>query len=244
MNRTEIKGILFDAGETLFTVKGSVGQCYADVAGRFGLQVDPSDIQHRFVTIWKKRPPLAFPGVPIDQIPSCERRWWRELVLQVFDGMPLPDFDPFFNELYGIFEGEHGWVLYPETDQVLKDLKAFGFRLGVVSNFDSRLFTVCGRLGIDRYFDVIVISSQVGVAKPSPEIFHRALARLELNAREAAFVGDSPLHDLSGARTAGLLPILVDRKGRFRSEAETVIDDLRGLIGLFGAKKRRSARTA
>jgi len=87
-------------------------------------------------------------------------------------------------------------------------------RLAVVSN--NLLLEQQEKLryfGFDRYLDAVVISEDVGVAKPDPAIFDVALRRLGCDAREAVMVGDSWQTDVAGARAAGVRPIWLNRRG-------------------------------
>ena len=78
------------------------------------------------------------------------------------------------------------------------------YRLGIVSNFYGNLARVCADCGVDDLFDVIIDSAEVGVSKPNPAIFQRALDRLRLSPADVIFVGDSARRDMAGARAAGL----------------------------------------
>jgi putative hydrolase of the HAD superfamily len=98
-------------------------------------------------------------------------------------------------------------------------LRDRSFKLGVISNFDSRLFGILDGFGITQFFDPIIISTQAGAAKPEGAIFVRALSRLGLRAEEASHVGDSLHADIVGAHAAGLLPVLVDRRGTEKDAA-------------------------
>jgi len=229
----QVKVILFDAGDTLFRVKGGVGAVYAAVAARFGVNADPDLLHRRFIAAWPRKPPLVFPGVLPEDLPAFEQNWWKGLVQEVFEETPLPDFDPFFHTLYAEFEGEGAWELFPETVGVLQHLKAAGYRLGIVSNFDSRLFKICERLGIRHYFETIVVSTGAGAAKPSPLIFQRALASLDILPLNSLYVGDSPKHDLAGANCAGLWSVLLDRSEKYPNEGGTRIKSLAELAGLL-----------
>ena len=64
-------------------------------------------------------------------------------------------FDEFFEEVFGVFERPDSWRLFPETREVLTMLKDQGFELGIISNFDSRLFSVLRGLGIAQLFDTV-----------------------------------------------------------------------------------------
>jgi HAD superfamily hydrolase (TIGR01509 family) len=102
----------------------------------------------------------------------------------------------------------------PEASEVLAQLKAW-FKLALISNYDHPpvLRSYLGELGLDRFFDTIVVSAEAGVEKPNPAIFDIALRAEGLKGNEAVFVGDMAL-DVDGARAAGLQPILIRRDDR------------------------------
>jgi putative hydrolase of the HAD superfamily len=65
------------------------------------------------------------------------------------------------------------------------------------------------KLGIDRFFNAILISAEVGWRKPSGRIFEEALMRLNVMASETIYVGDSPLEDIKGAAVTGMRTVFV-----------------------------------
>jgi len=83
------------------------------------------------------------------------------------------------------------------------------YHLGIVSNFYGNLPEVCANLHIQSLFRVIVDSTQVGVIKPDPRIFLRAVEELGLPVSRTVFVGDSPVRDMAGARGVGMRHIRV-----------------------------------
>jgi putative hydrolase of the HAD superfamily len=86
---------------------------------------------------------------------------------------------------------------------------------GLVTNGPSQIQREKLRhLGITDLFPVVVVSEEVGVAKPDPRIFHLALDQVGLPASEAVFVGDNPEVDVRGAQAAGLLGVWCNRRGR------------------------------
>ena len=206
-----LKAILFDAGDTLFRVRGSVGGVYAAVAARHGVVVTPTEIEPRFRAAFRAMPPLGFPDAPPDELPAREYAWWKQLVATVFSGLPFPDFDAFFRDLFDFFAHGAAWELFADTLPALAALRSRGLQLGIVSNFDGRLLRICAELGIAGSVDVIVMSGRVGYATPDPRIFAAALARLGIAASAALHVGDSEREDLAGARAAGLRSVLIDR---------------------------------
>ena len=104
-------------------------------------------------------------------------------------------------------------MLYDDVVPTLQHLRDEGFKLAIVSNWDTPLDPLTERLGIADYFDVIVASHDVRVksAKPDPYIFNYTLAVVDVSAEEAVHVGDTYEADIVGARNVGIRPILIDR---------------------------------
>jgi putative hydrolase of the HAD superfamily len=119
---------------------------------------------------------------------------------------------------------------YPEVPAVLGRLRAAGARLAVVSNWDVSLHDVLERTRLRALVDVVVISAELGAAKPDPAIFRAALERLGATARDAIHVGDSVEHDVAGARAAGVEPVLVARNGAQAPDGVRVVASLDGLL--------------
>ncbi|HKO31961.1 MAG TPA: HAD-IA family hydrolase, partial [Nitrospiraceae bacterium] len=117
---------------------------------------------------------------------------------------------------------------------VLTRLRKEGFELGIVSNFDSRLFPVMRGLGIDGLFDTVTISSMAQAAKPASKIFEIALEKHSMDPGEAMHVGDSVRDDVEGAMKAGLTGVLLDRTGRVQTPGGHVIRTLEELLPLVG----------
>ncbi len=121
---------------------------------------------------------------------------------------------------------------YPEVPAVLDALRGRGHRLAVVSNWDVSLHDVLERTALAPRFDAVVVSAEVGIAKPDPEPFRRALAALGAEPQDALHAGDRLDEDVAGARAAGVTPVLVDRAGRAQADGASVIRTLDGLLAL------------
>lgn len=78
------------------------------------------------------------------------------------------------------------------------------YRLGIVANFYGNLEAVCRAAGLAPLFATMTDSRRVGAEKPSPAIFHAALAELGAIPRTTLFVGDSLRRDREGARGMGI----------------------------------------
>lgn len=106
-------------------------------------------------------------------------------------------------------------VIRPGTIAMLERYRAAGLKLGVVSNAEGHIESDARRFGIHHYFDVIIDSHVVGVAKPDPRIFRLALERLKVAPEEALFAGDIYSVDMVGAHAAGIEGKLVDVMGQY-----------------------------
>ncbi len=96
------------------------------------------------------------------------------------------------------------------TIPLLTRLRAKHFRLAVVSNTEA-IFTNydIDRVGLREFFDTIVLSSEVGVAKPDPEILEKALRSTRVTPYEAVFVGDTVETDAVAARRLDIPCVLI-----------------------------------
>ena len=103
------------------------------------------------------------------------------------------------------------FILFDDVSAALKVLKARGLKLGLLTNLQSEVNSMCRELGIADYLDFTVTSVEVGADKPQPPIFLKALQLAHVNAAEAIHVGDQYQNDVIGARRVGISPILLDR---------------------------------
>jgi len=117
----------------------------------------------------------------------------------------------------------------PYVPELLKQLKTEGkYKIGLVSNFayPPALKKTLERFGIAKYFDALIVSGEVGWRKPSPIIFKKALQALGVKASETVFIGDSPHHDIEGAKKIGMKTVLV-RKASLNEDEEIEKPDKR-----------------
>jgi putative hydrolase of the HAD superfamily len=213
---SRIKVIFFDAAGTLFHVKGSVADVYLTYAEPYGVRRTPQLLEAvavAFQRAFRDAPPPVFSITEPAEIKRCERLWWFDIVHNVFYRVGMFEgFDDYFDKVFQAFDGPNHWVLYQETLGVLKTLKEQGFELGIISNFDTRLFNVLRGLGLTGLFDTVTISSLAKAAKPAPQIFRVALEKHAVDPDEALHVGDSVRDDVQGASQAGFAGLLIDRR--------------------------------
>jgi putative hydrolase of the HAD superfamily len=221
----KFRAVLFDAAETLFTTRGSVGQIYAAVAREYGSTATPEAIQAAFVRNFRGAGPVSTEN---------EKQWWKNILHRVFTEVGMVEnFDQFFDQVYDTFRNSEGWVLFPDTREVLSALKGAGCKLGVVSNFDTRIYSVLESLKILEFFDAVTTSSETGFCKPDREIFDAAVRSLNVDPSETLIVGDNLRDDIEAGMRTGLHGILIDRAGRYTSSTLDRISSLKELIPLL-----------
>ena len=100
----------------------------------------------------------------------------------------------------------------PDAEWALDQLAPY--RLALVTNGapDVQREKLAGT-DLARRFDAIVISAELGVAKPDRRIFDATLAALGVSALDAVMVGDSLARDVAGAQNAGVSAVWIDRAG-------------------------------
>lgn len=234
-NSNGIKAVFFDAADTLFYINDGLGHVYSSVAAKYGSNPDPKLVKAAFSHAFHSAPPLVFGELSDEDRRVSEKKWWYSVVENVFEEVGMFEgFDSYFDELFEVFR-RGAWKLYPETLGVLTLLDKRGFKLGLISNFDTRVYDVCQALGIYQYFRSFVISSEAGFAKPSPEIFEIALSEQCVSPEESLHIGDSIEHDILGAKALGINAVLLDREGRYKHRDDIwKIKDLRGVFQILG----------
>lgn len=196
-----MKAVFFDAAGTLFHLPKGVGWHYARVAERHGGYLSAEVLERRFRTVWKVMPPAPDTAGPRA---DNDRGWWLSLLARVFSDAPKTfNLGTCFPELWEEFTQPGVWELFPETLETLRLLHG-KTRLGIVSNFDSRLHRILGNLGISEFFEHVLVSSEVGADKPSPRIFATACEKFGIPSSDVLFVGDDPDADWRGAAAAGM----------------------------------------
>lgn len=211
------KVIFFDAVGTLFGVRGSVGEVYSAIARTAGVSVAPDLVEQAFRQSFKAAPPPVFPGIDAQQLPEQEFLWWEQVVLETFTRLKVldqfSDFEGFFVQLYAHFSTPAPWMVYPEVIPALKAWQARGIQLGIISNFDTRLYALIELLGLGSFFapENITISSTTGAAKPDTKMFLSALEKSYCLPQQAWHIGDHPEQDYEAARKVGIRAFLIER---------------------------------
>ncbi len=230
-----VAGLSFDATGTLFSCP-RLGDIYSEVLARHGVEIAPPAVLDAFRQAWLEFDCRETPQKDRWQHHSGGARgWWSEVIARVctLAGAAQPSSFA-VAELFHRFTRADAWEVYPDVRPVLEELQSRSIPMVVTSNWDERLPSLLENLGLRGFFERVVISQDVGVAKPAPEIFAEArdaLAAVSDPAARFAHVGDSRLADAEGAQAAHFVPVLLDRAEDGRGDI-TSLCELSAFLGL------------
>ena len=228
--------VFLDAGYTLFTANPSPSKFYHQVCVSHGADVTLEQMVETMRGIWMEHvlPEMNDPDADFFCSDEEDRQWWWDYDRQIFErlGIAKEKHEEIFDEIYLFFANPAAWELYPDTVESLEQLKSNAISLAIVSNWNSSLKKVVDGLNIADYFDFMLASAEVGVKKPSPKIFHKALECAGIEPSRVVHVGDTYQTDVLGARRAGIRGIMLDRHGgeHYDHEMITSLLELHPLI--------------
>jgi HAD superfamily hydrolase (TIGR01509 family) len=215
---TRIRAAIFDLGHTLWDIEPA-GEEVLDAAyasardllcerlGRDDLP-PPGDLRHAVTAALAADAETYFEdGAVLDQPPTHHwtGRGFRSLGLDVEETL-LAELTPL---LFGTEVDR--LVVHEGTLEALDALHQSGLLLGCVTNTlagADTIHTMLRNHGILGLMRSVVVSSEEGYRKPHPSLFEKALDGLSVGPEEAVFVGDSPYHDVAGAKALGMRAVL------------------------------------
>ncbi len=237
MNPLLIRCIIYDVGGTLLYPAPPVEElcAFAEQAGGFTLPHERlvaafPDLRHFFA---QHDRPLASLWASPQRLGAAWQAYYATALRDAGVEAPwehLLTVGAAINEWYTHADR---WAVYPDVAATIEESHRRGYRQGVVSDWGADLLPLLHALDLTPSFDFVVTSAVAGYAKPSPEIFAHALARAGFPAESCLYVGDTYLHDIIGARTAGLHAVLVDRDGAAPTLDCPVVRTLDGVFGVI-----------
>jgi putative hydrolase of the HAD superfamily len=219
--------IFFDAVGTLIHPDPPPVEVYAAVGRRHGSRLEMKQLAARFRNAFRRQ-------AQIDRLSAWrtdeqrERRRWRAIVADTL--IDVADPEACFEELFAHFARPDAWRVTADAGPTLRGLADRGWRIGLASNFDSRLRGVAAGLPELRPVGITVVSSEVGRCKPSATFF-KAVVQAAAPER-VVFVGDDPINDYDGARSAGLAAVLYDPQDAHRDTSVRKVARLADLAAL------------
>ena len=229
----QYQGFILDADNTLFDFDRAERAALREALLASGYQSVPEDTFSRYHHINEQLWKLFERGL-IDQLQLRIRRFQRLITHLPGAQQDTQAPDPAaVGQRYIEALSEKGY-LFDHALPVLKSLSSQAPLILLSNGIASVQRRRIKRSGIGRYFKDILISEEVGLAKPDPAIFALAIGKLQCPKERILCVGDSPSSDIRGAHSAGLDTCWVAPPGREYPAGEPrphyTISDLRQLL--------------
>lgn len=208
----KIELVTFDCAGTLLDVNWEPASFAVDVATRMGIAMPPH-AHGAYMAILRRRWPqyqelnrTRDPAETDGFWLNLTRDWLTEIDVQA-DAAELVD-----RAMEQLFHRDSQVIrLFDDVVPALEGLRRKGLRMAVISNWDTSLHRAIEGHGLTEYFELRVASLEYGVEKPDPALFCAALEVAKVAPNAALHVGDDPLDDVRGAKSAGLHAVLIDR---------------------------------
>lgn len=208
---TALRAVCFDLDGTLFDHRGSARDGVTAFLRRLGVPATETAL-----AAWSAAEEEQFERWRAGRTTFAEQRRQRlRTVLPPLGSRPPEDdegLDALFDDYLHAYRA--AWRLFPGTRSLLRDLRAQGYRLGLLTNgTEEQQLDKLARTGLDGAFDAVCVSERIGFQKPDVRAFRTLADAVGVDPAECLFVGDHPEHDVAGARAAGMRAVLADRPG-------------------------------
>lgn len=205
-----MKAILFDAGNTLVWLDHAF---LVELLGAHGIRTSAEELLAAEYDAKRLLDALARGGTELTDRKRGEI-YFAEL-FRLID-VPKDAFPPLAEALWARHAARGLWTVVREkTAETLDALRDAGYRLAVISNADGRVEDLLATVGLRDRFEFVLDSTEVGIEKPDPRIFHLGCERLGVDPADAVYVGDIYEIDVAGARAAGMRAFLIDPLDRW-----------------------------
>jgi putative hydrolase of the HAD superfamily len=236
----DIEAIFVDLGNTLrILLKDDEHQARArrEIVHLVGTEEDPVSFLEILNERYKVYRKWAFEN--LSEAPESDL-WTRWLVPE----FPAERIAPLGGELTYQFRQSMGRRVVVEGGrEVLEELKGRGYTLGIISNLigTREIPEWLEAENYEPYFTSVVLSSVLGIRKPSPEIYYEAARRAGVEPARCAYIGDNLKRDVTGTRSAGfgMIVIMISPEALAESEItdenrpDVIIHEFRQLLDVF-----------
>lgn len=194
--------IFFDLDRTLWHFDENSKKVLNDIYVDFKLEesIDDSSV---FITKYQELNEALWALYGANKITKDELRWKR--FSDTLNYFAIQN-NKMANEMgdYYITHSPRQTMLFPYTTKVL-DYLFEKYKLHIITNgFEEVQYIKLTESGLLKYFDVIILSEKVGVKKPHPYIFKKALSEAGANAKNSIMIGDDLYADIYGAQRINL----------------------------------------
>jgi len=214
--------VIFDVGGTLTGFhQQSPFQEFLAHAGLPALDEDARRFHHKLIAcIYAERDHAQGKGADGTELDN----WWRTVF-----ALALPDRNDLAEEMLRWQHAGRFDRVFDDVKPALQSLEVMGMPMAILSNFPTYLHDLLRRFDLTPFFDFVIVSAEVGLAKPDPRIFDLVAEKANRPRARLLYVGDHLGDDIEGARGAGMDAVLIDRRNHHPDAPCPRISDLREL---------------
>ncbi len=212
-----IRAVIFDAGFTLIRPTPSLPEILVGVGAAHGLAISLDDLRAHLPNAAHHFAGTAhvLRGTWADN--AAINAAWMAYFADLYAPFVPPDQSDVLRDCVAdalrAFDGPAAWEPYPDVRPTLAWLHG-RYTLGIISDWGISLGPILRAHNLLGALDFLVVSATSRRAKPDPALFDLALQRADALGDYTVYIGDSYVQDILGARSVGIHPILIDRRGR------------------------------
>lgn len=205
----QYKAVFFDVGDTLMTIPAARVIMQQFLALR-SLHREEEQVGELFTQAFR----LFYYGKQLnpDEVcsPESDREFWMKVYRFILGELGADaewseeQIHHCCHDLYDLFTAPEHYQLFEDVKPALKALQERGLRLGIISNFAPTLTGILEVKGILHFFDLVIVSTVVGLEKPNPAIFKLALKESGLEPADVLYIGDHDQNDIWAPQQAGI----------------------------------------
>nr|WP_200253285.1 HAD family hydrolase [Corynebacterium pygosceleis] len=201
----DYRAIIFDLDGTLIDHVAAAGRAARTWSRELGFTGDQTDRWFEIERRW-------FDAYERGLVSHPEQRRGRTREFTGDDTLTDAECDEIFGRFLTLYR--EAWTAFPDAEPALRRALATGARVGVLTNSVAEVQSAkLSRTGLDLPGVRLLASGDLGVAKPRPECYRKALSILGVAPHEALMVGDSHVNDVAGPRSAGMTAVWLNREG-------------------------------
>ena len=217
LQNNQYKAIIFDLHYTILRLYPSRGILYQKIFKKHGFNSHPREINKTFSEIWSKYGDEKIAETSLSHYrEKTIEQWWFNFHFEMLKKLGLRDkgVAKIINKDISsqFYSNPRVHKMYSDAKKILPYLKKHGIKLALVTNGYKSTKQIIEYFKINKYFDYILISCDIGISKPNSKLYRLVANKFSINPQEILCVGDSYPTDVVGAKKAGCGVAIIDRK--------------------------------
>ena len=219
----QYKAIVFDLHYTILRLSPTRGTVYQKIFKKHGFNAPPREIKKAFNAVWKN---YGDNKISEDSKNHHDEKnieeWWFDFHFKMLKKLGLRNKTvvEIINKdiSYQFYGNPKAHRMYDDAKKILPFLKKHKVKLALATNGYKSTADIIEHFGLNKYFDHVFVSCDVGISKPDPKLYHLIAKKLSINPENILCVGDSYPTDIVGAIESGCGAAIIDRKNTERKK--------------------------